>query len=88
MRNYVDWSKVPAGINWINIADWSKPENILRSLQGWSYKPFGPTGGGIFNSDIEVYRNGHDMDLDTSAIIGPLPPWRKSLIHRPGINNA
>ena len=69
--DYIDWSKVPEGLDWATAA--------LGSVCLWEHKPYASEEYQMFNSSTAV------LTIATlDAIIGPLPPWRDSLRHRPG----
>ena len=75
--DYIDWAMVPKGYDWVAADD-------KKSACGWicafPSRPDGDLPG--------IWRVGHDgeeyIPLSADAIIGPLPPWRESLRHRPG----
>jgi len=75
-KSYVDWNKIPKGYNWVAI-DKSRGHP-------WAYRE---TGEKIIKKNVSwghVSGFGGVEDVGMDAIIGPLPPWDKSLIHRPG----
>jgi hypothetical protein len=81
-KDYIDWSKVPEEYNWVAVQPsgsvFQFPEEPNHTANeddpDWWYNP---------KSACERYQFAtHVID---DAIIGPLPPWRESLRHRPGV---
>lgn len=71
--DYVDWSKVPCGFDWVaNDGDYALAWNEKPTQYDHGMFPGWTIGGG-----------GYSL-LRKDAIIGPLPDWRDSLRHRPG----
>jgi len=73
--DYIDWSKVPDGYDWVAVDD--QPCGGLTAW-AWNKKPKIKMG-----SMYKDWQNGGSLNLVDDAIIGPLPPWRESLRHRP-----
>lgn len=80
--DYVDWSKVPDGYNWVAISgqeereDQHKMHSVL--FRCFKNKPYIKMG-----SMYETWM-GEEKAFDTFDIsIGKLPPWRESLRRRP-----
>ena len=75
-KSYVDWGKIPEGYDWVAIDRVNK--------HPWAYRE---TGEAIIN-DNESWKHvsgvGGVNSVSMSDVIGPLPAWDKSLIHRPG----
>lgn len=72
-EDYVDWSKVPDGYDWVaNDGDFVLAWDRKPKPYEPAYYPGWTVGGGGY------------WPLKNDAITGPLPPWRDSLRHRPG----
>ena len=79
MKDYIDWSIAPDWAKWCAVdedgtlnyfEDSGETPSIRNEDNGYGY--WGP---GAYGFDWE--------DGDSSAVIGPLPPWKDSLIERP-----
>ena len=87
--DYIDWSKVPKGYDWAAVDNPTETKRMLKLFEGWPNNK----GVGIYSEEPYIVRNtfwastrGNPDDklAPNAAIIGPLPPWRKSLRKRPG----
>lgn len=89
MDDYIDWSKVPAGYDWVAVD--SPGETSARIMMydslpnkygvgAYESRPnsIPESLGGFFST-----ADGNDILVSQDAIIGPLPPWRESLRERP-----
>ena len=78
--DYIDWTKVPKGYKWIAVDYCLEPPTVFaykgkpRVYSEWCPED---TTEGWRDMDGTCY------PIGTSAIIGPLPPWRESLRKRP-----
>ena len=78
--DYIDWSKVPDGYDWVAV-DGPLFDGTLghtHVVGAFTVKP--QCDPDCWNSPRD---NRDDMVLPDNAIIGPLPPWRESLRRRP-----
>lgn len=73
---YINWSLARPGYDWVAV-------DSDGQIAIYDAEPIQSEYMWICSSGTE---HGFDMDdyLPKSAIIGPLPPWRESLRHRPG----
>jgi len=76
--DYIDWSKVPEGYDWVAV-DGEDVYNDGILARCHEMKPEISEWGDYFIDDSGA----DDIAVRSSAIIGPLPPWRESLRHRP-----
>jgi hypothetical protein len=87
---YVDWSKIPEGYDWVAVDSKEETEymvskigsEMLPNSNGVGAYKMKPRikeglGGKHFNLGMD------DILVPNDAIIGPLPPWRNSLMQRP-----
>jgi hypothetical protein len=86
--DYIDWSKVPEGYDWVAVDSPEETAKMISRFQDLENNQ----GVGMFTEKPEIWRsrawnspdgNYDDTLVPSSAIIGPLPPWRESLRHRP-----
>lgn len=77
--DYIDWGKVPEGWDWVYVGP---PEENGKVFMADS--PQEIRMGGAYESWMKKDGIGGWDKIPKSAIIGPLPPWRESLRHRPG----
>lgn len=78
--DYIDWSKVPKGFDWVAI----DPPNGACPNVVWAY--YDINGPKFTNAGWRAPENTTftpPREVCSSAIIGPLPPWRESLRKRP-----
>ena len=78
--DYIDWSKVPKGFDWVAI----DPPNGACPNVVWAY--YDINGPKFTNAGWRAPENTTftpPREICSSAIIGPLPPWRESLRKRP-----
>lgn len=82
---YIDWSKVPEGYDWVAVSGFPLGERVAMYPKG-DLLPPKPFDNGGLRGWIRGSTEDHNMAIDCprNAIIGPLPPWRESLRHRPG----
>lgn len=75
--DYLDWSKIPEGRDWVAIDGeqvWSG--SLVRC---YTMEPRISSVGEYYIDDSAE----EDIPVPDNAIIGPLPPWRESLRRRP-----
>lgn len=73
--DYVDWSKVPIGFNWIAV-------DGDGEIGGYDVNPILGDTMWIVGRGGSYWRRSYNV-LPDDVRIGPLPPWRDSLRHRP-----
>lgn len=74
-RCYVNWDKVPHGYDWVAVDGDGR-------VCAYNTKPDGEYCDCMWCVGAP---GDFCIDIKRDAIIGSLPPWRDSLIHRPGV---
>jgi hypothetical protein len=71
--DYIDWSKITDGYDWIAQDSWDEGTTLIR---GYKVEP-------KINERDPPDWNGGEWESFRDAVIGPIPPWRESRRRRP-----
>jgi len=75
--DYIDWATIPEKYNVVVLQGpgWYAGEGAARMFQDMTL---------VSCADDDMWDGTGGSDVPGLAIIGPLPPWRESLLRRPG----